>query len=134
MRRPVTRDDAEMLVAVLVAAFPSPLVPKATRALTIEQLTKWRDLEAAAAAVDAIIENEDRWPSVALLLREYRPRAKRNAERFAQERGLEASPPDAAENARQARALLERLTNDVETRAAKTGLPNWNGNGDKAEP
>ncbi len=121
----MTRTEAEQLVAVLMAAFPHPVVPDGTRGLYAEQLSKCKDAALMAEVVQATIENEERFPPLAVLLTEYRRRAKRHADEMARWRGLEEAPPDQAVNARRARELFERLASAVEARAYE-----WNGDDD----
>jgi hypothetical protein len=129
----VSPGEARALVALLLAAFPSPAVPEATANLYRSYIVDWNDLEAAGETIHAVVLNEERWPPFALLLREYRIRAKRNADQVARVRGLAEAPLDLAENARQARALLERLTTAVDERPAAGWLSDWNGNGEGGE-
>lgn len=104
----MTRQDAKLLMAQLAAAFPFPQLPVATVALYVEKLEPLLDVDAARAAVDEAVDTLDRLPSVAWLLQRYRDHARRNAERRANERGLDEPPPDPA-NAARARELLDRL-------------------------
>jgi hypothetical protein len=124
----MTRAEAEQVVAVLMAAFPHPLIPDSTRELYVQQVGRCRDVTLMAEVVQATIENEERFPPLALLLSEYRRRAKRQADEMARWRGLEEPPPDQAENARRARELFERLASAVERRAYE-----WNGHEDGGE-
>jgi hypothetical protein len=121
----MTRAEADRLVLVLMAAFPHPLVPDSTRSLYAEQISNCKDAALMAEVVQATIENEERFPPLALLLSEYRRRAKRQADETARWRGLEEPPPDQAENARRAQELYERLASAIETRAYE-----WNGDED----
>ena len=101
---------------MLMAAFPHPLVPESTRGLYVQQVGKCKDVALMAEVVQAVIENEERFPPLALLLTEYRRRAKRHADEMARWRGLEEPPPVQAENVRRARELFERLASAIETR------------------
>jgi hypothetical protein len=104
----VTAAEARLLVAALVAAFPHPRVPAATIALYREQLAKLGDIEAARGTVELLIQNEDRFPPVAAIRREYQPLARRNADERARTHGLPEPPAD-PRNVERARALLKRL-------------------------
>ena len=85
----MTLAEADALVALLTAAFPHPRVPELTAQMYREQLTRLADVDAARAAVEALIENEHYFPPVAAVLREYRPAARRNAEERARGHELE---------------------------------------------
>jgi hypothetical protein len=122
----MTDREANALVAVLVAAFPHPLVPNATMALYATQLAQCKDAAVMAEVVQAAIENEERFPPISVLLREYRSRRKRKADQLAS-RGLEEAKASDAENERQARMLYERLRDSIESRAFE-----WNGHDDVA--
>jgi hypothetical protein len=108
--------EAKLLVAALTAAFPHPRVPQATVELYREQLARLPDVDAARSALEVLIANEERLPPIALVLREYRPAARRNAERRARGRELPEPPPD-PESARKARELLDRLERSIAGRA-----------------
>jgi hypothetical protein len=123
----MTDRDANALVAVLVAAFPHPLVPNATMALYATQLAQCKDAAVMAEVVQAAIENEERLPSISVLLREYRSRRKRKADQLASARGLDEARASDAENERQARMLYERLRDSIESPAFE-----WNGHDDVA--
>lgn len=116
----MTGAQARVLVTALVAGFPFPRVPEATVVLYVEQFAKLADADAARAAVELLIANEERFPSFATVLREYRPQATRNADARARTHGL-AEPPPCPDNARRARALLERLTGAIDARASSAG-------------
>jgi hypothetical protein len=121
----MTRPEAEALVELLTAAFPHPRVPDLTVALYRDELERLPDVEAARAAVQALIANEERFPVLAVLLREYRPAARRNAEQRARSHGLEEPEPDWAENARRAQQLRDRLGRAMTERATEGGLSDW---------
>jgi hypothetical protein len=122
-------DEAQLLVAALVAAFPHPRIPRATIALYNEQFGRLADAEAARTSVELLIANEERFPPIAILLREYRMAARRNMEERSRVRGLDEPPPD-PENARKAREYLERLTGRMAERSAEGGLSEREGNED----
>jgi hypothetical protein len=130
----VTPDEATALVELLVAAFPHPRVPELTVALYRDQLTRLADADAARTAVHVLIANEEYLPPIALVLREYRPAAQRNAEERA--RGHELEEPELdedarRENVRRARELLARLERGIAERAAEGGLTDrHSGDGD----
>jgi hypothetical protein len=73
----VSPAEAKLLVAALAAAFPHPRVPEATVTLYCEQLARLDDADAARAAVEVLIANEERFPPVAVILREYRSARRR---------------------------------------------------------
>lgn len=117
----MTTAQARMFVTALAAAFPFPRVPDSTVALYIEQIAQLQDVDAAREAIRTLIANEDRFPTIALIGREYRPHAKRNADERARERGLNEPPPD-PDIARRARELRDRLSTIVAERATRAGL------------
>jgi hypothetical protein len=124
----VTPEQATALVELLVAAFPHPRVPELTVALYRDQLTALADADAARTAVHALIAHEEYFPPIALVLREYHPAARRNAEERA--RGHELEEPELdeetrVENVRRARELLDRLERGIAERAAEGGLTDW---------
>ncbi len=114
----MTLAEADALVALLTAAFPHPRVPELTAQMYREQLTRLADVDAARAAVEALIENEHYFPPVAAVLREYRPAARRNAEERARGHELEERPPDWQEQAARAREVLDRLNRSMDERSA----------------
>jgi hypothetical protein len=129
--------EAEALVELLTAAFPIPRVPDLTVALYREQLARLPDVDAARAAVEALIANEERFPPIALVLREYHPAARRNIEERSRGRELEEPELDEdarRENARRARELHERLERVVAERAAKGGLTDWHSSNGEGDP
>jgi hypothetical protein len=123
----MTHEQAEALVAVLLAAFPHPRVPDLTVELYCQRIAQLRDVDAATEAVNAIADGEDRWPTLKLVLREYDTRAKRNRDRLAYERGLLEGPPEPDGLAR-AQALLDRVNRSIAERAKSAGLAKQNGN------
>jgi hypothetical protein len=134
----VSPAEAKLLVAALAAAFPHPRVPEATVTLYCEQLARLDDADAARAAVEVLIANEERFPPVAVILREYRSarrwRAQEQAAERARGRGLAESPPlDLAENACRARELLVRLEHGMAERAADGGLTDWQSSNGEAD-
>jgi hypothetical protein len=112
--------EAQALVELLKAAFPYPRIPDLTVALYREQLARLPDADAARTAVESLIANEERLPPVAVILREYRPAAQRNADERARARGLPEPPPD-PENAQRASEMVDRLTRQMEERARTAG-------------
>jgi hypothetical protein len=115
----VTPAEAKLLVAALAAAFPHPRIPEATIALYREQLAKLADVEAARVVVELLIQNEDWFPTIAAILREYRPISRRNADARAHTHGLPEPPLD-PENARRAREMVARLEASIAERAVST--------------
>jgi hypothetical protein len=115
----MTPAEADALVQLLTAAFPHPRVPDLTVALYREQFARrMKDVDAARTAVEALIENEEYFPPIAAVLREYRPAARRNAEERGRGHELEERPPDWQEQAARAREVLDRLNRSIDDRAA----------------
>jgi hypothetical protein len=112
----VNREQAELRLAELVAAFPFPQIPRSTVLLWTAELGKLDD-EAAADAVQAIVDISDRWPTIKAFRVEYAAAVRRRAREFAETHGVEEEsrqpPLDLAENARRAQALLERIGKDA---------------------
>jgi hypothetical protein len=123
----VNESDTRMLLAKLVAAFPFPTPPEGTAALWTEELAKLPNVEAARAAIDALIREERFWPPLATMLERYAEARRDLAEQEARERGLAertADPPlDELENKRRARELLDRLNRTVGERNKTVGMP-----------
>jgi hypothetical protein len=121
-------EQAEALVAVLLAAFPYPRVPDLTVELYCQRLAQLHDVDAATEAVNAIADGEERWPTLKLILREYDTRAKRNRDRLAYERGLDEGPPDpnALARVREIQAVIQRA---IDERSRSAGLVKQDGNG-----
>lgn len=100
--------DARALVMQLNAAFPSPAMSDATFELYVAEFARLADEQAAQETI-TILVRAVRWlPSIAEVLDTYKPKAQRNAEQRARERGLEEAPAD-PENLARARELLDRL-------------------------
>jgi hypothetical protein len=101
------REEADLLLAALLAAYPWPEVPEATRTLYRNELRQLGSADIAREAVQLTIRNGRRWPSLAELLATYREALRRRQEEAARERGLEEeAEPRSPEHAR---LILKRI-------------------------
>lgn len=109
----MTRQQAEELVALLVAAFPYPQPPVATLALYAGELERLDDADLALAAIQTLYrDGAERLPTIAAINGVYRKALKRRNEERAL-RALEEPPftdAERAENLKRVGQLLERLT------------------------
>lgn len=99
----MTQGEAQELVAKLFAAFPFPQ-QEMTVAVYVEQMVKLPDRDNGLRAVNALIENSERLPTIAALRQTYKAVAARH-----QQAALPEPPVDRDENARNARAIAEAL-------------------------
>lgn len=110
----MTHAEAELLWAALIAAYPYPTPPEATRLLYVRRLERLDDAAVAHAAVDGLIDTASRMPPIADLLRDYEAIARRRRDEQARrQRALPEPVPDQAENLRRIQELMQRLTDGM---------------------
>lgn len=113
----MTVEQADLLIREIHASYPSAKFSRENLARYRDVLVGFGSFEAAQAAVKAITETEEWFPSVAIVVREYKSAARRLAESRPALPGPEVTETERRENLKRLAALTSSIGRSFEAKS-----------------